>query len=73
MDYTPLKVMPEAAAALGKSVAEIEELTLGEFRELAYYKGFDVRVTGFNIRVDQGRGSLTVRMDDERRPILHVG
>lgn len=73
MEDVPFKVTTAAAEAMGKSAAELEAMTLGAFRKLAYYKGFDVRVSGFHRRTDGGRGSLTVQMDDERRPILHVG
>lgn len=59
---------PEVCAALKKTPEELAGMTLGEFYELAYYNGYDVRY------VAEGGEfiGLTVKMDDEGRPIMHV-
>jgi len=70
MERGRLIVQDDVSAALGKSKEEIAAMKLGQFCELAYYHGLDVRVSGFDV---SGDGGLTVKMDAEARPIVHVG
>lgn len=63
---------PEVCAAMGMTETQLCALSLSQFRLLAYSKGFDVRVAGFDVPSKSGRGKLTVKMDDDKRPIVHV-
>jgi hypothetical protein len=67
-----LIIEPEVANEMGVSSQGLAAMTLGHFCELAYYKGFDVRVSGFDCKEPPEEGSLTVKMCKEQRPIIFV-
>lgn len=65
-----LAVTPAVCAALGKTADEIVAMTLGQFFDMAYGRGFDVRQHGWEVCGSDA--SLAIKMDGEDRPIIHM-